>query len=87
VLVGQGNSIRCHCLREAYDAHLLLLVFAQDIAHLVAEYSPRQIQCPGPTSLAGFQLITYARFWVLTEEIVCFLSGLSQKRPLDLLGD
>jgi hypothetical protein len=49
--------------------HLLSLLFAQDIAHVVAGYALRQIQCPEPTSLAGFQVITYGRFWVFTEVI------------------
>ena len=47
--------------------HLLSLLFAQDIAHVVAAYALRQIQCPEPISLAGFQVITYGRVWVFTE--------------------
>jgi hypothetical protein len=53
--------------QPAQSNHLLLLVFAQDIAHDHAEYSLRRVQCPEPISLAGFQLITYGRFWVFTE--------------------
>lgn len=49
--------------------HLLFLLFAQDIAHADAGYSPRQNQRPeSALPLAGFQVITYGRFWVFTEE-------------------
>jgi hypothetical protein len=46
---------------------LLLHVCAQEISHVDAGYSLRPVQCPEPISLAGFQLITYGRFWVFTE--------------------
>jgi hypothetical protein len=49
---------------------LLSFYFAQDIAHVDGGYSSRQDQCPGSVApLAGFQVITIGRFWVIPEGI------------------
>src|SRR5215472_8102819 len=54
---------------ESYD--LLSLFLVQDVAHIDGEYRPRVgLNVPSDgLSLAGFQVIMYGRFWVITEGI------------------
>jgi hypothetical protein len=47
---------------------LLLLFFAQDIAHVDGGYASRLSNVLTAFSLAGFQVTTIGRFWVTAEE-------------------
>jgi hypothetical protein len=47
--------------------YLLFLFFIQDIAHADGGYPPVGMSRTLALSLAGFQLITIGRFWVITE--------------------
>jgi hypothetical protein len=58
--------------RQCYD--LLLLFFAQDVAHNVEGISSRGNQRPErDLPLAGFQVIIYGRSWVFTEGLTPLL--------------
>jgi hypothetical protein len=50
---------------------LLFLFFVQDVTHIDRGYGPRigiiNVLSDG-LPLAGFQVITYGRFWVITED-------------------
>jgi hypothetical protein len=54
---------------QGYD--LLFLFFVQDVTHIDRGYGPRiaiiNVLSNG-LPLAGFQVITYGRFWVITED-------------------
>jgi hypothetical protein len=55
---------------------LLFDLFAQDVTHIVGGYRPRarvNVLNEG-LSLAGFQVIMYGRFWVITEAAKRFCS-------------
>src|SRR5262249_19062543 len=61
---------------------LLFFFFAQDIAHVGGAYPPCSMSRTLSLSLAGFQLITIGRFWVITEAVA---AGRSLFRIEDLL--
>ena len=62
--------------------HLLLLFFAQDIAHVDGGYSSRRDQCPESVHpLPGFQPIIIGRFWVIPEAQFQFLRRPPQAGP------
>jgi hypothetical protein len=50
---------------------LLFLFFAQDVAPIDRRYRPRvRVNVLGNAlPLAGFQVIAYGRFWVITEAV------------------
>jgi hypothetical protein len=64
---------------------LLSLFLVQDVAHIDGGYRPRVgLNVPSDgLSLAGFQVIMYGRFWVITEERISILETLNGGGCLD----